>query len=58
MATNTIGSFFFQDIDLRYLPVKNKFLKTAIYLLSMYRIPMPAVEYNTRNQVRVHPVFY
>lgn len=46
------------DIDLRYLPVKNKFLKAAIYLVNMYRIPMPALEYNTRNQVIFHPVYY
>jgi len=50
--------FLSPDIDLRYLPVKSRFLKTAIYLLSMYRIPMPALEYNTRNQLRVHPLYY
>ncbi|WP_143959668.1 DUF2279 domain-containing protein [Litoribacter populi] len=50
--------FLSPDIDLRYLPVKSKFLKTAIYLLSMYRIPMPALEYNTRNQLRFHPLYY
>lgn len=46
------------DIDLRYLPVKNKFLKAAIYLVNMYRIPMPALEYNTRNQLIFHPIYY
>jgi len=50
--------FLSPDIDLRYLPVKSRFLKTAIYLLSMYRIPMPAIEYNTRNQLIFHPVYY
>lgn len=46
------------DIDLRYLPVRNKILKAAIYLVSMYRIPMPALEYNTRNQLIFHPIYY
>jgi uncharacterized protein YfiM (DUF2279 family) len=50
--------FLSPDIDLRYLPVKSKFLKAAIYLVSMYRIPMPALEYNTRQQVIFHPLYY
>lgn len=50
--------FVSPDIDLRYLPVKSRILKTAIYLLSMYRIPMPALEYNTRNHLRVHPLYF
>ncbi len=56
---NSYRQFFISpDIDLRYLPVKNKFLKTAIYLISMYRIPMPALEYNTQKQLIMHPIYF
>lgn len=56
---NAYRQFFISpDINLLNLPVKNKLLKKALYILSIYRIPMPALEYNTRNKLIFHPVYF
>lgn len=35
------------DLDLRKIPVQNKFLKTAFRILNIFKFPAPTVEYNS-----------
>jgi VanZ family protein len=50
--------FISPDINLRNIPVKSKFLKKTFYVLSAFRIPMPAFEFNTRNQFIFHGLYF
>lgn len=56
---NAYRQFFLSpDINLLNLPVKSKLLKKVLYILSIYRIPMPALEFNSRNQLIFHPLYF
>jgi hypothetical protein len=50
--------FISPDINLMNINVKSKFLKKTFYVLSAIRIPMPALEFNSKNQVIFHPVYF
>lgn len=46
------------DVDLMRIPTKSKFLKTIFSMANVLKIPAPSIEWNSRNQLKFHPVFY
>ena len=50
--------FLAPDINLRALPVKGKFLRTAFFLLDHIKVPLPALEVTGRGVVRGHWVYF
>jgi len=46
------------DIDLRRLPLKNKYLKRFTSIFSFVKIPMPTLEYNKTQGFVFHPLYY
>ncbi len=50
--------YFSFDIDLTKIPVRNKFLKTILNGLNIFKIPAPAVEFNTLGKVKFHPFYF
>ncbi len=44
--------FLSLDIDLRKVPVKNRFLKSALHVLNIFKLPAPALEYNSIGQIQ------
>lgn len=50
--------FLSPDINLMNIKTKSKFLQKTFYVLSAFRIPMPAVEFNSRKQFIFHPVYF
>lgn len=46
------------DIDLTRIPVKNKFLKTTLKVLSFIKIPMPAVMCNSKGKFSWHWIYF
>lgn len=46
------------DIDLQRLPVKNKFLKSLCTVFSVLKIPFPALEYNKKQGMVFHPLYF
>lgn len=45
------------DADLTKIPVKSKAGKAILGVLNVFKIPMPALEFNTLGQVVFHPMF-
>ncbi|MBA2583416.1 MAG: DUF2279 domain-containing protein [Bacteroidetes bacterium] len=50
--------FISPDINLQNIKTSSKFLKKTFYILSAFRIPMPAIELNSKMQVKFHPLYY
>lgn len=46
------------DINFRYFKTRHKWLKGAFWLLDMVHLPMPAVEYNRRQGLKLHPIYF
>jgi hypothetical protein len=46
------------DVNFRYLRPRSKFLKGALWILDMVHLPAPAVEYNRRQGLRLHPIYF
>jgi hypothetical protein len=46
------------DIDFTKIPTRNKNLKKLLNSLFMIKIPFPALEINTKGELRVHPLYY
>lgn len=46
--------YFSFDLDLRKIPVKNRFLKSALHVLNIFKFPAPALEYNSLGQFKWH----
>ena len=46
------------DINLQHIKTRNKILKTTFYLLNIIKIPMPAIEFNSRKQIKFHPIYF
>lgn len=46
------------DIDFTKIPTRSGFLKTAFFLLNIFKFPAPALEVNTLGKVQIHGVFY
>jgi uncharacterized protein YfiM (DUF2279 family) len=50
--------YFTLDLNLRAIKTRNKVLKTAFYILDIFHLPAPALEYNNRNQWKFHGLYY
>lgn len=46
------------DIDLTKIPVKSRFLKVLFGALNTFKIPAPALEYNSTGRFRLHGLFF
>ncbi|MCB0536835.1 MAG: DUF2279 domain-containing protein [Bacteroidetes bacterium] len=50
--------FLSLDLDFEQLPAKKQGWKTLLTVLNILKVPMPAMEVNTKGQVIFHPMFY
>jgi uncharacterized protein YfiM (DUF2279 family) len=46
------------DWNLRAIKTRSKVLKTAFYILDIFHLPAPALEYNNRKKWRFHGLYY
>jgi hypothetical protein len=46
------------DVDLTKIPVRKKWLKSVFYTLNMIKIPAPALEWNTKGNVKIHGFYF
>ncbi len=46
------------DIDFAKIPTKNKFLKTVFNSMFMVKIPFPALEINSKSEIKLHGLYY
>lgn len=46
------------DIDLTYIPTESKFVKSLLYFVNMIRLPAPALEYNRKDGLVFHPIYF
>ncbi len=49
---------FSLDVDLTRIPVKNKFVRSLFAAINIFKIPAPALEFNTQGKVKVHPFYF
>ncbi len=49
---------FSLDIDFTKIPTNNRTLKTIFSSMFMLKLPLPAIEFNTKGQVKLHPLYY
>ncbi|MEO6189711.1 MAG: DUF2279 domain-containing protein [Saprospiraceae bacterium] len=42
------------DLDLRKIPIRNKFLKTSLSILNIFKFPAPALEFNSFGKTKFH----
>jgi len=50
--------FLSVDIYLSRIKTRNKFVNTLFYLTNMIHFPLPALEYNTKQGVIFHPIYF
>jgi hypothetical protein len=46
------------DIDLTKVPTRNKHLRKVLDSFFMIKIPFPAIEFNTKGDIRFHGLYY
>jgi hypothetical protein len=46
------------DIDFAKIPTKNKFLKTVFNCMFLVKIPFPALEINSKSEIKLHGLYY
>ncbi|WP_317195370.1 DUF2279 domain-containing protein [Rufibacter roseolus] len=46
------------DLNWQAIPTRSKFLKSAFYVLSIFKFPAPALEYNRRQGWKAHALFF
>lgn len=46
------------DIDLTHIKTNNKWIKSLVYLVNMVRLPAPALEYNRKEGLIFHPIYF
>ncbi len=58
-ATERYRQFLFSfDIDFCNIPARNKNLKRLFNSMFMIKVPFPAIEINTKGQLKFHPLYY
>jgi hypothetical protein len=58
-ATERYRQFLFSfDIDFCKIPTRNKNLKRLFNSIFMIKVPFPAIEINTKGQLKFHPLYY
>jgi hypothetical protein len=50
--------FISPDINFRKLKVKNKVVRTVFYLIDLIHLPLPALEYNSKNHFVLHGLYF
>jgi hypothetical protein len=50
--------FFSLDVDFERIPTKSKALKSLFKVLNVFKVPFPAMEFNTLGQVKVRPFYF
>ncbi|WP_245964621.1 DUF2279 domain-containing protein [Rufibacter immobilis] len=46
------------DLNWQAIPTRSKFLKSAFYVLSIFKLPAPALEYNRRQGWKAHGLYF
>lgn len=46
------------DLDLMHFKTKSKFINTCLYLLSSLKFPAPTLEWNQKDGINFHPIFF
>ncbi|WP_161888155.1 DUF2279 domain-containing protein [Pontibacter russatus] len=46
------------DLNLMHFRGRSKVLNTALYILSMIKVPAPALEYNRQGGLKLHPLYF
>ncbi|UOQ82397.1 MULTISPECIES: YfiM family protein [Hymenobacter] len=46
------------DVDLRHIPTNSKLLRRVFYVASIFHLPAPALEWNTRRGFVAHGLYY
>ncbi|PSR57474.1 DUF2279 domain-containing protein [Adhaeribacter arboris] len=46
------------DVNLSAIKTRSKFLNTAFFILDMVHLPLPALEYNPRQKLRFHTLYF
>ncbi|MCX2741537.1 DUF2279 domain-containing protein [Pontibacter anaerobius] len=46
------------DLNLMHFKGRNKVWNTALYVLSIIKVPAPALEYNRKNGFKLHPLYF
>ncbi|WP_460621066.1 DUF2279 domain-containing protein [Hymenobacter tenuis] len=46
------------DVDLRHIPTRSKLLKRVFYVASIFHLPAPALEWNSRRGLVMHGLYY
>jgi uncharacterized protein YfiM (DUF2279 family) len=46
------------DLNLLHFKGKSKLWNTALYVLSIVKIPAPALEFNSKNGFKLHPIYF
>ncbi|WP_460879124.1 DUF2279 domain-containing protein [Pontibacter rugosus] len=46
------------DLNLMHFKGRSKVWNTALYVLSIIKIPAPALEYNRKNGLKLHPLYF
>jgi len=58
-TTERYRQFLFSfDIDFCKIPARNKNLKRLFNSMFMIKVPFPAIEINTKGQLKFHPLYY
>lgn len=50
--------FFSPDIDLTKIPTRKRWLKFALGILNVFKVPAPALEFNTMGETRLHFIYW
>ncbi len=50
--------FLSLDVDLTKIPVKNRYLKTLLSAVNIFKIPAPALEWTNQGKVRMHALYF
>ena len=46
------------DLNLRSIKTRSKVLRTAFYILDIFHLPAPALEFNNQNKFKFHALYY
>jgi VanZ family protein len=46
------------DLNLMHFKGRSKALNTALYILSIIKVPAPALEYNRKDGLKLHPLYF
>lgn len=50
--------FLSLDVDLTRIPVKNRYLKTLLATINIFKIPAPTLEWTNQGKFRMHAIYF